>query len=72
MVAIKQANSILDWHEHLVPEDRPPRWMWSLDEEIIDWFEALAEKRDQERKDREDDREEVPQWENELAKGRGR
>lgn len=69
MVAVQQANTVLSWHEVLLREDVPPRWMWHLPDELEDWFEEVRARHD--RGSPVDDREEVPMWENELAAGRG-
>ena len=37
---------ILDWLENLPKEDRPPQWMWHLDEKLIEWFEEVDRKRE--------------------------
>lgn len=39
--AIEHAHAILHWQENLPAKDVPPVWMWHLDHELEDWFDAL-------------------------------
>lgn len=64
---MQQANTILSWMENLLTDDRPPRWMWHLDEELADWFEMVKANHGHS----DDDEPEGSMWENELAKDRG-
>jgi hypothetical protein len=45
-VAILHAHKILSWYKNLVPEEIPPRWMWSFDERLVSWFEEVKRQRD--------------------------
>jgi hypothetical protein len=45
--AVEHAFKILDWHEHLLSEEIPPRWMWPLDEELDAWFKEVERKREE-------------------------
>lgn len=58
------------WQENLLEKDMPPRWMWSLDEELSRHFERIREKDDDPRAD--DDDGPGPMMQNEYAKNRGR
>jgi hypothetical protein len=63
---------IMFWQENVLEKDTPPRWMWSLDEELSDHFERVKAKRDG--GDDDDDRDDGPgpMLQNEYAKNRGR
>lgn len=61
---------ILSWQENLPEEETPPEWMWSLDHELVAWFEEVKEKRREKYGDPDDERETVPMMGNELAAGR--
>lgn len=45
VIAIDQANSILIWHENLIKEEIPPRWMWHLDWELEVWWMEIERAR---------------------------
>lgn len=63
--------TILGWYEHLTEEDRPPMWMWHLDDELERHFEKVKEKRKSGAAV--DDEPEVgPMIRNEYARRRGR
>lgn len=73
VVAIEHASKVCDWQENLLSEEVPPSWMWPFDEELVEWFEAIDEKR----KDRYGGGDDSSSggdgmMSNELAKGRGR
>jgi hypothetical protein len=40
--AVNHAYTILSWQENLTSEEVPPEWMWSLDDELEEWFEEVA------------------------------
>ncbi len=66
------------WQDNLKKKDCPPQWMWHLDIELSEWFERLAEERDEGGTGDEDDERprkrdtQVPTERNDFAKGRGR
>lgn len=37
---------ICDWQENLPKDERPPAWMWHLDEQLVEWFEEVDRKRE--------------------------
>src|SRR5262249_757835 len=43
--AVNHAYTILAWQENLISDEIPPEWMWSLDDELEEWFEQVTEKR---------------------------
>lgn len=45
MFAISHATTILAWQENLLEDEMPPEWMWSLDEDLAEWFKDVAERR---------------------------
>lgn len=44
-MAISHAFLILSWHENLVKEEIPPRWMWAHDDELKYHWEKVEAKR---------------------------
>jgi hypothetical protein len=62
---------VLAWQENLPEDEMPPRWMWTLPEELDRHFRDVRAKR---RNGQHDDDEEItgPVIENEYARGRGR
>lgn len=68
LLAIEHGHHILSWQENLVEDEIPPTWMWSLDEELNDWFEQLESSRKDKGGGGGD--EPVPMMQNELAKSR--
>lgn len=44
---MSHAHTILTWEENLPEEETPPEWMWSLDEELEEWFEEIKAARAQ-------------------------
>jgi hypothetical protein len=67
--AVNHAHVILGWQENLTNEEIPPEWMWSLDDELEEWFDevgaARRERLGQPAPSRRD--EEVPMMSNDLA-----
>jgi hypothetical protein len=59
---------ILTWYENLPPSDMPPRWMWTLTEELNDHFARLKNERGH---DTDNEPISGPVLRNELAHGRG-
>lgn len=45
-IAIEHALRILNWQENLTKDECPPRWMWTLDWEIEEWFKKIQIERD--------------------------
>lgn len=43
--AVNHAYTILAWQENLASEEIPPEWMWSLDDELEEWFEEVTRAR---------------------------
>lgn len=41
MAAVAHAHKILDWFEHLMPNEVPPEWMWPFDDLLEEWFEDV-------------------------------
>jgi hypothetical protein len=74
MRAINHAHTILGWQENLPSEETPPEWMWSLDNELEEWFEqveeARAEKYGRNNSRGNDDDTIVPLVQNELTRRR--
>jgi hypothetical protein len=62
---------IVFWQENVLEKDMPPRWMWSLDEELSRHFERVRDRDGSDVND-DDDRPAGPMLQNEYAKGRGR
>lgn len=58
---------ILDWFENLPKDERPPSWMWHLDEKLIEHFEWVESQR--EARMRGDHREMPDLEQNEMTKG---
>jgi len=63
--ALGQAQRILHWYENLEAEKIPPPWMWIFSEPLNEWFKELEFKTKRDQKDPNDDREQVPLYENE-------
>jgi hypothetical protein len=40
-------DRILNWQENLASEEMPPAWMWSLDDDLEDWFDRVKADRDE-------------------------
>jgi hypothetical protein len=36
--AIEHAYKVVNWHENMLEEEIPPKWMWGLDWELETWF----------------------------------
>lgn len=71
--AIAHAGMILSWQENLTSDDMPPVWMWSLVEELNEYFDDLAvRRRSQGGADDDDDEPAGGMVRNQYAKGRGR
>lgn len=68
MMAVNHALMVLSWYEHLPSEEMPPKWMWSLGEELQEHFERVKENRNSGTRDEDDG----PMMKNEYARGRGR
>lgn len=66
--AVAHAHTILSWQENLVEDEVPPEWMWALDEELEDWFEAVKDAREERRGGGGEDREVVPMLQNEMTR----
>lgn len=60
---------ILGWFENLLEKEQPPRWMWTLDEELSDHFDRIKSDRDA---GRDFEPEDGPMMQNEYARDRGR
>ena len=63
---------ILAWHENLPEEDMPPRWMWTLDEDLERHFEKVKDRRSAGISADDDDDDVGVVIRNDYAKGRGR
>ena len=61
---------ILAWQENLPEDEMPPRWMWTLPDELNRHFRDVRARR--KNPDGYDDEIDGPVIENEYAKGRGR
>jgi hypothetical protein len=72
VVAIEQGYTILGWYENLTNEERPPKWTWHLDHELVEWFKELDRKRKEKFNIDSDDDESPEMMQNEYSKGRGR
>jgi hypothetical protein len=71
-LAIQHASLVVTWQENMLEDDMPPRWMWTLDEELNEHFQKLRSKR-KHGDDEDDEPESVgPMLVNEYAKTRGR
>lgn len=69
--AISRAQSIIYWQENVVSKDMPPKWMWTLDEELNRHFERIRDKSGSD--DHDDDRPAAgPMLVNEYAQERRR
>lgn len=69
-MAVSHALNVLSWQENLPMDDMPPEWMWPLNDELDEWFDAVDSRR-RDGTSREDDLEDAPDMMvNELAKGR--
>lgn len=68
MSAISHASMILNWQENLLEAEIPPRWMWTIDDEIADHFRQVKADRESGR----DTSSDGPMTQNEYAKNRGR
>jgi hypothetical protein len=66
---VSHALSILSWQENLTEEHMPPEWMWSLDEELEEWFDEVRASINS-RSSAGDDDEDVPMTPNVFARGR--
>lgn len=74
---ISRAALIVAWQDNLPSDEMPPRWMWTLDDDLNAHFERIKEERDKKygtgsSDDDDDDRSSGPMLKNELAQNRGR
>ena len=70
-MAIEHAHLIISWQENLGEDEMPPQWMWTLDQQLNEWFEEV----DSRRKEKYgggggDSDESSPMMQNELARDR--
>lgn len=42
---IEHAQNVLSWHENLMSEDIPPKWMWHLPDQLDLHFKMVEDKR---------------------------
>jgi hypothetical protein len=70
MMAVSHALNVIHWQENLLEEDMPPEWMWPLNDELDEWFDAVDARR-KEGSGHDDDLTDAPDMmTNELARGR--
>lgn len=65
-MAIEHAHRICDWHENLPSDEIPPSWMWPHESELEIWFQAVEDKREENRPSGGSDKS-VPMMQNELV-----
>jgi hypothetical protein len=70
--AIHHAVLIVGWQENLLEKEMPPKWMWTLDEELNQHFEELHRRRGSDPDDDDEPEPVGPMLVNEYAKSRGR
>jgi len=66
--AVSHALTIISWQENLTQKQMPPEWMWTLDDELEEWFDEINESFGASSVEDE----EPPMMKNTLARGRGR
>lgn len=69
-MAVSHALTVLRWQENLFDGEIPPEWMWPLDDQLEEWFEAVTRAR-KEKAGVDDDLEDAPDMmQNSLVAGR--